>query len=237
MAQEQKGNDKDDEKKLDGPSVLVMGGCGFIGRNLVQNLAARGNINIVVADKLLPQTSYMTQEMIALYKDSKCIKVVHSDLSKQHHIKKIFVDIGYDYDYIINLCGETRFGQSDQDYNLKCLETCKQCMIAAGNCKKLKMWIEVSTAQIYEPAKKPLAENSKIAPFTKLANYRFQCEQLIQKSGYAFLAFSHFVHIVCVSITFCLFTQFAVYDFAAINSVRTGGQNWLNSAISLRCML
>merc|ERR1712228_266193 len=94
-----------------------------------------------------------------------------------------FVDIGYDYDYIINLCGETRFGQSDNDYKLKCLETCKQCMIAAGNCKKLKKWIEVSTAQIYEPAKKPLSEKSKIAPFTKLANYRFQCEQLIEKSG------------------------------------------------------
>eukprot|EP01083_Nonionella_stella_P200425 733958_1 len=92
------------EEKLDGPSVLIMGGCGFIGRHLVQNLVARGNINIVVADKLIPQTSYMTNEMIKLYKKSANIKVIHSDLSKDHHIKKVFFDLKYDYDYIINLC-------------------------------------------------------------------------------------------------------------------------------------
>eukprot|EP01083_Nonionella_stella_P170188 578658_1 len=176
-------NNNDDEKKVDGPTVLVMGGCGFIGRHLVQNLAARGNINIVVADKLIPQTSYMTAEMVALYKNSSNITGIHSDLSKAHHIKKVFDPSKFDYDYIINLCGETRFGQSDQDYKLKCVETCKQCMIAAGNCKNLKMWIEVSTAQVYEPAKKPLNEKANIAPFTKLAQYRYECEQLISKSG------------------------------------------------------
>ena len=180
------------EEKLDGPSVLIMGGCGFIGRHLVQNLVARGNLNIVVADKLIPQTSYMTQEMIDLYKNSKNVKIVHSDLSKDHHIKKVFIDINYDYDYIINLCGETRFGQSEQDYKIKCLETCKKCMIAAGNCKNLKMWIEVSTGQIYEPTKESLKENAKIKPFTKLAEYRHQCEQLISKSGYEYIYIQSF---------------------------------------------
>lgn len=137
-----------------------------------------------MADKLLPQTSYMTNDMIQLFTKTANVKVIHSDLSKDHHIKKVFVDQGYDYEYIINLCGETRFGQSDNDYKLKCLETCKKCMIAATtNCKSLKMWIEVSTGQVYEPAKKPLDEKAKIAPFTKLADYRYQCEQLIEKSG------------------------------------------------------
>ena len=196
MAEEKKNDpipnppnkDSDDQKQLDGPTVLVMGGCGFIGRHMVQNLVAQGNVNIVVADKLLPQTSYMTPEMVSLFTKTGNIKVIHSDLSKDHHIKKIFVDLGYDFDYIINLCGETRFGQSDNDYKLKCVETCKKVMIAAGNGKKLKMWIEVSTAQCYEPAKKPLNEKAKVAPFTKLAGYRLQSEQLIQKSGHVFVS-------------------------------------------------
>eukprot|EP00485_Elphidium_margaritaceum_P012854 CAMPEP_0202707986 /NCGR_PEP_ID=MMETSP1385-20130828/20255_1 /ASSEMBLY_ACC=CAM_ASM_000861 /TAXON_ID=933848 /ORGANISM="Elphidium margaritaceum" /LENGTH=385 /DNA_ID=CAMNT_0049366847 /DNA_START=58 /DNA_END=1215 /DNA_ORIENTATION=+ len=186
MASDEKQND--DEKKMDSGTVLVMGGCGFIGRHLVQYLAMNApNMMIVVADKLLPQTSYMTQAMITLFTKSDNIKVVHSDLSKDHHIKKIFVDLGYDYDYIINLCGETRFGQSDQDYQIKCIDSCKKCMIAASACKNLKKWIEVSTAQVYEPAKNPLNEKAKIAPFTKLANFRLQCEQLIEKSGFPYV--------------------------------------------------
>ncbi len=146
---EQNKGGVDDEKQPDGPTVLVMGGCGFIGRHMVQNLVARGNVNIVVADKLLPQTSYMTPAMVSLFTESGNIKVIHSDLSRDHHIEKIFVDGGYDFDYIINLCGETRFGQSDNDYKIKCVETTKKVILAAGNCKKLKMWIEVSTAQCY----------------------------------------------------------------------------------------
>eukprot|EP01083_Nonionella_stella_P200426 733959_1 len=35
--------------------------------------------------------------------------------------------------------------------------------------------------------KKPLNEKSKISPFTKLAEYRYQCEQLIEKSGLPYI--------------------------------------------------
>eukprot|EP01084_Bolivina_argentea_P039026 72125_1 len=187
MAQvEETKNNDDDEKKLDGPTVLVMGGCGFIGRHLVQYLVAMGGINIVVADKLIPQTSYMTSEMIKLFKNSSNVKLIQSDLSKDHHIKKVF-NAKCGYDYIINLCGETRFGQTDQDYKIKITETCKKSMIAAMNVKTLKMWIEVSTAQIYKPEKKPLNENGKQEPFTKMATYRLQSEQLIEKSSLPFI--------------------------------------------------
>merc|ERR1719206_141224 len=183
-ASNDKANDVDDEKKPDGPAILIMGGCGFIGRHLVQLLAST-NLQIVVSDKLIPQTAYMTAALVALYK--KRVTVIHSDLSKPHHIQKVFVDSGFDFEFIINLCGETRFGQSDQDYKVKCLETCKKSMIAASNCKNLKLWLEVSTAMVYEPAKKPLSEKAKTAPFTRMAEYRLQCEQLIQKSGLPFV--------------------------------------------------
>jgi nucleoside-diphosphate-sugar epimerase len=43
------------------PSVLVLGGCGFIGRNLVTYLVEQSLCSVVrVIDKVLPATAYLT---------------------------------------------------------------------------------------------------------------------------------------------------------------------------------
>ena len=41
------------------PAVLILGGCGMIGRNLVEHLIANDLVRkIRVADKAMPMTSY-----------------------------------------------------------------------------------------------------------------------------------------------------------------------------------
>jgi nucleoside-diphosphate-sugar epimerase len=160
-----------------GTSILILGGCGFIGRHLLQYFVTMGGFNITVADKLIPQTAYMTKDTIALYKLEN-VKLIQSDLSKDHHIRKVFAEDRV-YDYIINLCGETRMGQTVADIQLKSVDTAKKCIEAASHLSSLKKWIEVSTAQVYEPKKKPLKENAKIAPFSKIAVARYEVEQLL----------------------------------------------------------
>jgi len=45
---------------------------------------------------------------------------------------------------------------------------------------KVKRWIEVSTAQVYDASSKPTKEDGKIKPWTNLATYKYQAEELLR---------------------------------------------------------
>jgi len=161
------------------PNVLILGGCGFIGRNLVQYLIDNKCADIIrVADKSLPATSYLNAEHKKAF-DEKTVQFVQADLTKDEHVTKAFKEVTFDY--VINLCGETRFGLSEEEYKKKSLEPAVKCAKAALD-KKVKKFVEVSTAQIYDPdAKKAAAEDAKVAPWTVLAKYRYEAEKEIKK--------------------------------------------------------
>lgn len=134
-----------------GPSVLILGGCGFIGRHLVEYLTRRKLVShITVVDKSLVATSNMNTVHKALYEDKSLIRFKQADLSKDVHVERVFQNESYDY--VFNLCGETRFGLTDKDYQIKCVETAAKCARAAAKIG-VKKFIEVSTAQVYKPDK------------------------------------------------------------------------------------
>lgn len=80
----------DDEKKLytvkanpDGPKVLILGGCGFIGRNLVAYLAANGHCSFIkVVDKASPQISFLHPKHKAAFDEKDLVKFQQCDLAK-----------------------------------------------------------------------------------------------------------------------------------------------------------
>jgi nucleoside-diphosphate-sugar epimerase len=45
----------------------------------------------------------------------------------------------------------------------------------------VKRFIEVSTAQVYEPSNKPKDESGKVDPWTNLAKWKLQCEEDLKK--------------------------------------------------------
>jgi nucleoside-diphosphate-sugar epimerase len=47
----------------------------------------------------------------------------------------------------------------------------------------VKKWIEISTGQVYEADSKPSAENSKIKPWTQLAEAKLAAEEAVKKTG------------------------------------------------------
>ncbi|RKP20999.1 NAD(P)-binding protein [Rozella allomycis CSF55] len=46
----------------------------------------------------------------------------------------------------------------------------------------VKLFIEVSTGQVYDPDKKPSKENSKLKPWTFIARYKLQVENLLEQT-------------------------------------------------------
>lgn len=68
------------------PRVLITGGCGFIGRNLVKYLVDNKLAShIKVADKALPGTSYLSPEHKAAFDQKNIVEFKQSDLSKEGH--------------------------------------------------------------------------------------------------------------------------------------------------------
>lgn len=168
----------------DKPSVLILGGTGFIGRNLVSMLVTNDMCSsIVVADKNMPLTSFFCKEHLTPFANKELVKFKQSDLTKAVHVNKVFNEMDVSYDYVINLCGETRFGLTDNDYTIKIEETARACVQAALDSGTVKKWVEISTAQVYKPDKKPSTEESKERPWTKLAVARQNAETIVRESG------------------------------------------------------
>mmetsp|Transcript_46351 Transcript_46351/g.150547 ORF Transcript_46351/g.150547 Transcript_46351/m.150547 type:complete len:84 (+) Transcript_46351:166-417(+) len=47
----------------EGPSALILGGCGFVGRHLVALLVKAGVPRIRVVDKLMPAMAFLSPEL------------------------------------------------------------------------------------------------------------------------------------------------------------------------------
>lgn len=54
------------------PSVLILGGLGFIGRNFVEYLLSNNLVeSIRVVDKLIPVTAYLNSKQKLLFEDPR----------------------------------------------------------------------------------------------------------------------------------------------------------------------
>jgi len=167
-----------DVKSNELPAICVLGGTGFIGRNVVKFLAERGLASkIIVADKSLPATSYFSPAHKAVFDNKDLVQFKQADLSKDAHVERVFKDAKFDY--VINLCGETRFGMKEEDYKVKILDPAVKCAAAAAKAGVSK-WVEVSTAQVYIPDKDASNENDKLKPWTNIAKYRLQAEDAVK---------------------------------------------------------
>lgn len=158
------------------PYVLVMGGTGFIGRNLVKWLVDNKQVKkVVVADKTMPAVASMLPHHKEAFEHKRVI-FKQSDLSRKAHVERVFKEVEK-FDYVINLCGETRFGMKDADYESKC--TAPASAVAEMAAGKIKKWVEVSTAQVYKSDKSPSNEDAKLGPWTALAKYRLKAEEAV----------------------------------------------------------
>lgn len=150
---------------------LILGGVGYIGRNLVKYLLDNNiSPHIVVADKAIPEISKFHPIYDAAFADPR-VERIQVDLSRNP--SKVF---SRSYSVVVNLTGEKRPTSTAEVYERNILSVVRECTPLVGSAK----WIEISTAQVYKPDKTPSKENAKLEPWTKQAEYRLQAERIVQ---------------------------------------------------------
>ncbi|XP_071787949.1 4-hydroxy-2-methyl-3-oxo-4-farnesyl-3,4-dihydroquinoline-1-oxide ketoreductase-like [Asterias amurensis] len=156
------------------PSVLILGGCGFIGRNFVHHLVSNNlATKIRVADKTPPQTAWLNK----LHKESFAkVEFVSANLINTGSVSKVFDDNGSSFDVVVNLAAQTKYGCTDEVYKEGVLTLSLHCAKEAAR-RNAKKYIEVSTGQVYTADKKASHEDSKTSPWTGIAKYKLQIEE------------------------------------------------------------
>lgn len=155
--------------------VLILGGVGFIGRNLVKYLVDNNLASeIKVLDKLPVSLAFLSADHKKALESDK-VTVKQANLCSPASIKKNFETEGT-WDIVYNLAAETKYGQTEEVYKEKVLDVLKKCSAEAEKLG-VKKWVEVSTAQVYDAKSKASKEDAKLKPWTNLAKYKLEAEK------------------------------------------------------------
>ena len=154
------------------PSILVLGGCGMVGRNFVTFLVQNGLAKkIRVADKCIPAMGFFHPTTTEVF---EAVDFVQADLTKPAHIDRTFATEAFDF--VVNFAAETRYGQPQQIYDERCTNLSRLCAQKALQCG-VRKFIEISTAQVYKSqCRKPSDESAAISPWTKVAAAKLAAE-------------------------------------------------------------
>ncbi|XP_066994011.2 uncharacterized protein [Anabrus simplex] len=162
------------------PRVIILGGCGFIGRNLTQylienNLAAE----VRIVDKVPPQTAWLNSKHQEIF-GSPRVNFRSANLINPASCESAFAVDDREYDYIVNCASETKPGQTDPVYKEGILKLSLNCAHEAAK-HGVKRYIEVSSGNMCSSEKVPLKEDDKVDPWTYVAKYKSQVEEELKK--------------------------------------------------------
>ncbi|XP_033726347.1 uncharacterized protein LOC117315975 isoform X2 [Pecten maximus] len=159
--------------------VLLLGGTGFIGRHLVTHLIKHDLVSKVrVADKVPPQMAWLNSQHKEVFANP-LVEFKHASLINPASVKNAFTDPEGDFDFVINLAAETKYGQTDPVYQEGIIRLSMNCAQEAM-VRKVKLYVEFSSGQMYSTDKKPCREDGKCEPWTHLARHKLEVERQLE---------------------------------------------------------
>ncbi|XP_074661238.1 uncharacterized protein LOC141913919 [Tubulanus polymorphus] len=172
--------DRDVEK----PSFLILGGVGFIGRNLVHHLLANDlSDKIYVVDRVPPVLAWLnTAHKEAFAK----VTFKQVNLINPNSVDALFDQVTDEndkrpVDFVVNLATETKYGQTGAVYDEGILKLSLNCARAAARCR-VSRFVELSTAQMHSSDKHPVTEETPhLSPWTLAAKYKLKVEEALRK--------------------------------------------------------
>ena len=145
--------------------ILVTGGCGFIGSNLVRQLATSPDYEVTVLDKLTYAGNF--DNIAPLVKSNK-VNFVYGDITQDYPLCELIKES----DVIINLAAETHVDRSLTN-PLLFMQTNFYGVVNIAeqirNHKQEIKFLHISTDEVYGPSVNPLDENAPLYPTSPYA--------------------------------------------------------------------
>ncbi|XP_073814274.1 uncharacterized protein isoform X1 [Musca autumnalis] len=164
------------------PTVLLLGGCGFVGRNLLTYLVDNNlTAEIRVVDKTPPQMAWLNAKQSKAF-DNEKVEFCSANLINASSCKNAFVPhptTGRSWDIVINCAAETRPNQTDAVYKEGILKLSLNCINESVNVKA-RRYIELSSGCVNSSEKTPLKEDCKTDPWTAVAKQKLKVEKELQ---------------------------------------------------------
>uniref|UniRef100_A0A2M4BQW7 Putative c-3 sterol dehydrogenase/3-beta-hydroxysteroid dehydrogenase n=1 Tax=Anopheles marajoara TaxID=58244 RepID=A0A2M4BQW7_9DIPT len=176
------------------PNVLVLGGCGFIGRHLVHylvtnDLAAR----VKVVDKTPPLMAWLNRAHSVAFADERveftsanlinpascqnAFRMTEPAMSMTATTTPVTATGGESrWDFVINCAAETKPGQTDPVYEEGILKLSINCATEAIK-QGAKRYVELSTASMCSDEKVPQKEDCPVEPWTMVGKYKAKVER------------------------------------------------------------
>ena len=104
--------------------------------------------------------------------------VVGLDVAELAAVASLFAD--QKFDYVVNLAAETKYGHNDNVYEER-VYSLAMLVAKESAAHNVKLFVELSTAQVYEPTDKAKAESAKLDPWTKIAEKKLKVENDLKK--------------------------------------------------------
>ncbi|XP_063995453.1 uncharacterized protein YbjS [Diachasmimorpha longicaudata] len=161
------------------PGVIVLGGCGFIGRNLVAYLVENELVSFLrVIDKVPPQTAWLNDKHRQIF-ENPIIEFRSANLINTGSCQNAFA-CDEPIDFVFNCAGETKSGQTDPVYKEGIYKLSMNCAQQAAKLG-VKRYIEISAGNMSSSEKAPVKEDETPDPWTYVAKYKLQVENDLKK--------------------------------------------------------